>query len=79
MWSWILGSLGVIALFSIGKYRWWGWYLALVNECLWFTYGIVTKQYGFCFAAVAYGIVNFKNGWKWFKDHFHKDKQNEPI
>lgn len=72
MWSYVLGTLGVIALLTIGKKKWYGWLLAFVNECLWFTYGVVTKQYGFCLAAIAYGIVNAVNGYKWKKTHSAK-------
>lgn len=67
-WSWLLGILGVTALFSIGRYRWWGWWLAFINECLWLVYGITTRQYGFVFAAVCYGAVNFTHGRRWWRD-----------
>jgi hypothetical protein len=67
-WSWVLGSLGVVALFSIGKHKWWGWLIAFVNECLWFTYGTVTGQWGFVFAAICYGAVNFYHGRRWMND-----------
>lgn len=64
-WSWLLGILGVTALVCIGRYRWWGWWLAFVNECLWVVYAVVTKQWGFIFAALCYGSVNLYHGRKW--------------
>jgi hypothetical protein len=57
MWSYILGTLGVIALFTIGQNKWYGWFMAFTNECLWIVYGYTTKQYGFIIAAIAYGTV----------------------
>jgi hypothetical protein len=77
MWSWVLGTIGVTALFHIGKGRWWGWAIAFTNECLWMTYGISTKQYGFCFAALCYGTVNFTSGHNWRKKH--EAKRDRPI
>ena len=69
MWSYVLGALGVTALFTIGKKKWYGWAMAFTNECLWLVYGWTTKQYGFCFAALAYGSVNAYHGYKWRKAH----------
>lgn len=66
MWSWVLGGIGVVALFSIGRFRWWGWWLAFANECLWVVYGLTTEQYGFVVAAVTYGMVNVKHGVAWW-------------
>lgn len=67
LWSWVLGCIGVTALFSIGKYRWWGWWMAFCNECLWLIYGFTTRQYGFVFAAVVYGAVNAVHGTNWWR------------
>ena len=66
MWSWVLGIVGVVALYNIGRRRWWAWWMAFTNECLWLTYGWTTKQYGFVFAALVYGAVNALHGWKWW-------------
>lgn len=64
-WSWVLGIIGVTALVCIGRLRWWGWWLAFTNECLWVIYAVVTRQWGFIFAALCYGSVNFYHGRKW--------------
>jgi hypothetical protein len=81
MWSYILGTLGVLALFTIGQKKWYGWFMALTNEALWSIYGYTTKQYGFIFASIAYGTVNLLHGIKWFKQKQHQNNthQNKHI
>jgi hypothetical protein len=66
MWSWVLAAIGVTGIFFVGRKTIWGWLVLLLNECLWIVYAIVTKQYGFIFAAIAYGFVYIKSylGWK---------------
>lgn len=73
MWSYILGTLGVTALFTIGQKKWYGWFMAFTNEVLWSIYGYTTKQYGFIFASIAYGTVNITHGIRWFQ-HKHTQK-----
>lgn len=68
MWSWILAAIGVTGIFFVGRKTIWGWLVLLLNECLWIIYAVTTKQYGFIFAAVAYGFVYIKSYIGWRKD-----------
>ena len=61
MWSWVLAVIGVSGIFLVGRKTIWGWAVLLTNEFLWIVYALTTKQYGFIFAAIAYGIVYIKS------------------
>jgi hypothetical protein len=68
MWSWILAAIGVTGIFLVGRKTIWGWIVLCVNEVLWIVYALTTKQYGFIFAAIAYGIVYVKSFVHWKRD-----------
>jgi len=68
MWSWVLACIGVAGIFLVGRKTIWGWLVLCSNEVLWIIYALTTKQYGFIFAAVAYGIVYVKSFMHWKKD-----------
>ena len=67
-WSWVLGTIGVAGIYFVGRKTIWGWIVLLSNEVLWITYALLTKQYGFIFSAIAYGIVYVKSFLHWKKD-----------
>jgi hypothetical protein len=67
-WSWVLGTIGVAGIYFVGRKTIWGWIVLLSNEVLWITYALITKQYGFIFSAIAYGIVYVKSFLHWRKD-----------
>jgi hypothetical protein len=54
--------------FFVGRKTIWGWHILLLNETLWITYAIITKQYGFIFSALAYAAVYIKSFMLWRKD-----------
>ena len=66
-WSWLLAAIGVSGIFLVGRKTIWGWLVLCLNECLWIIYALTTKQYGFIFAAVAYGVVYVKSFIHWRK------------
>jgi hypothetical protein len=66
--SYILAAIGVTGIFFVGRKTIWGWLILCLNEVLWIIYAITTKQYGFIFAAVAYGIVYIKSFIHWRND-----------
>jgi len=68
MWSWVLAVIGVTGIFFVGRKTIWGWHILLLNETLWITYAVITKQYGFIFSALAYGIVYIKSYMLWRKE-----------
>lgn len=68
VWSWVLGTIGVAGIYFVGRKTVWGWIVLLSNEVLWITYALITKQYGFIFSAIAYGIVYVKSFLHWRKD-----------
>ena len=65
--SWVLALSGVAAIYFVGRKQIWAWIWATFNEAMWIYYAIVTKQYGFIFAAIAYSIVYIKS-YKHWKD-----------
>ena len=67
-WSYILAVIGVTGIFFVGRKTIWGWHILLLNETLWITYAVITKQYGFIFSALAYGIVYVKSYMLWRKE-----------
>ena len=74
-WSWILAVIGVTGIFFVGRKTIWGWHILLLNEILWITYAVITKQYGFIFSALAYGVVYVKSYMLWRKE----DTKAKPI
>jgi len=66
--SWILAALGVATVFFAGRRKWWAWPIGILAEILWVYYSIISEQYGFIVAAVAYFIVYYRNTRKWYKE-----------
>lgn len=69
IWSWVLSIVGVLGFELAGRKIWWAWYINLACQILWFTYAIVTDQYGFILGALVYTWVFSKNAYKWTKEH----------
>ncbi|HEX6234905.1 MAG TPA: hypothetical protein VFZ63_17375 [Jiangellaceae bacterium] len=65
-WPWLLTGLQVIALWSAGSERWWGWLLGGSVQLPWIAYAVVTSQLGFipgCAISASVQIHNFvRNG-----------------
>lgn len=61
-WPWLLTGLQVLALWSAGTGRWWGWLLGGSVQVPWIAYAIVTTQFGFipgCLASSAVQLCSF--------------------
>jgi nicotinamide riboside transporter PnuC len=67
-WSYVLAAIGVTGIFFVGRKTIWGWHILLVNEALWITYAIITKQYGFILSAIAYAAVYIRSYIHWSKE-----------
>lgn len=82
-WSWLLTAVGLTGFILAGKKVWWCWYINIGCQVLWFAYAIVTDQYGFIVAALAYTFVFTKNAIAWTKErNTHKmidDWFNDPA
>jgi hypothetical protein len=63
--SWVLAFSGVLAIYFVGRRQIWAWIWATFNEAMWIYYALVTKQYGFIFAAIAYSVVYIKSYMHW--------------
>jgi hypothetical protein len=74
LWSWILTIVGLTGFILAGRKVWWSWYINIACQGLWFAYAIVTKQYGFIVASLAYTVVFTQNAIKWTREH-----RNPPI
>ncbi len=64
-WSYLLAIVGITGIFFVGKKSPMGWIVLFVNECLWITYSLLSKQYGFLIMAIAYMIVYTKSYREW--------------
>jgi hypothetical protein len=47
LWPWLLTGLQVLALWSAGRGRWWGWLLGGSVQIPWIAYAAMTDQIGF--------------------------------
>ena len=79
IWSWVLGLTGVVGFWFAGKKYWWAWYVNIVSQFLWVTYGLITNQLGFVFSSAIYFVVFSKNATMWTKEYFKKTKSSEAI
>lgn len=73
MWSWVLAFVGLVGFWLAGRKVWWCWYINIVAQILWFSYAIITQQYGFVVSAILYSIVFFQNARTWTLEHFRKE------
>lgn len=69
IWSWVLSVIGLAGFFLSGKKIWWAWYVNIANQAIWLAYSIVTEQWGFLVATVAYFVVFTKNAIAWTVEH----------
>lgn len=56
-WTWILTGLQVLAMWSAGTRRWWGWLLGASVQPPWITYAAVTGQFGFIPGCIFSAVV----------------------
>jgi len=56
-WPWLLTGLQVLALWSAGTGRWWGWLLGAAVQVPWIAYAVVTGQLGFIPGCTVSAIV----------------------
>lgn len=68
IWSIVLGGLGIWGIYLAGKKNIYGWVLGFFAQFLWFTFGIISAQYGFILSAIAYGTVYALNYIRWRKE-----------
>lgn len=67
-WSWTLEGVGLFGAAIVGRKRWWGWAILLVNTVLWGVYAIESHQYGFMVASFFYAPLYARNLIKWLKE-----------
>jgi hypothetical protein len=56
-WAWLLTALQVLALWSAGTDRWWGWLLGGAVQLPWIIYAVETSQFGFIPGCAVSAIV----------------------
>lgn len=74
-WSWGLFANGVFGLWLVLNKPHVGSIYNIVGQCGWFTYGLLTHQYGFLASAVAYASVFGHLAWKTYR----KDKKHAQL
>ena len=81
-WSYVLTVVGLVGFILAGRKVWWCWYVNVACQALWFTYAIMTKQYGFIVASVVYTVVFTQNAIKWTREHkkeIHLDEMERCV
>lgn len=68
-WGWILSVLGLVGFYVTGKKIWWGWWLNVAAQAVWYAYAIATQQWGFLVMTTMYTIIFTKNAIEWTKEH----------
>lgn len=68
-WGWILSLFGLAGFYVTGKKIWWGWWLNVAAQAVWYAYAIFTKQWGFLVMTTMYTIMFTKNALAWTKEH----------
>lgn len=74
-WNYLITAVGLFGFYLAGKKVWWCWYVNIINQVLWFTYGWVTDQWGFVLGTFFYTFVFVKNAISWTKEH-NRTKRN---
>jgi hypothetical protein len=70
-WNYIITFVGLLGFLLTGYLKqWWGWYVNLGNQVLWFIYSAATDQWGFFAGAIAYTVVFSLNAWRATRDHY---------
>lgn len=69
-WSYILVVTGLFGFIVVGRKVWWGWYINLASQALWFAYAVVTEQWGFIIGSIAYTAIFSLNAYKWTRTRF---------
>jgi hypothetical protein len=58
--AFLISILGVIALYLVAHGQRGGWLVGIYAQVLWAWYSIITKQWGFLLACIAYLYINIK-------------------
>ena len=66
--DWVLTIVGLTGFVLAGRKVWWAWYVNLACQALWLAYALITQQYGFIVAALAYSVVFTRNAIAWTRD-----------
>lgn len=76
IWSIVLAGIGILGIYLAGNKSRIGWAVSFGAQALWFTFAIVTTQYGFMLSAVAYGWVYGRNYLRWRAERIGKQPMN---
>ena len=68
LWSWTLEAIGLVAVFFVGRKKWWSWLIMILASCLWIAFGLRTRQYGFSAASIVFLAVYSRNLLRWKAD-----------
>ena len=56
-WGFALTAFGVSGMIIAASRPRIGWWVSLSGQSVWVVYAVVTRQYGFIFAAILYGLA----------------------
>jgi hypothetical protein len=68
----LMSFLSYLMMHLVGNKNTLGWVLGLMNQSLWFTWVIVSEQWGFLPMVLMFTFAYIRNYLKWKKDDFEK-------
>lgn len=78
-WNYIVTFVGLFGFWLGGKKVWWAWYVNIANQILWFTFGVVTEQWGFVIGTFFYTPVFIRNAYLWTKEHRGEPAEQKAV
>lgn len=74
---WVLSFVGIVGFVLTGRLVWWGWWVNVGCQLLWFLFAFYTGLWGFFIGAVFYTIVFLDNAIGWTKRHRETERANQ--
>lgn len=68
----LMSFLSYLMMHLVGNKNTLGWALGLMNQSLWFTWVILSEQWGFLPMVLIFTFAYIRNYLKWKKDDFEK-------
>ena len=65
IWSFALTAVGLVGLWLTGLKNRWGFAVGVLAQVMWFTYALVTQQWGFIASCILFGFLYSRNFIMW--------------
>ena len=68
IWSFALTAVGLVGLWLTGLKNRWGFAVGVLAQVMWFTYAVVTQQWGFIASCILFGFLYSRNFIRWSRE-----------